>query len=234
MSATFPHTRSGPNFDRLIIGGVLIALGVLILLQQSGYAAAGQVIGGWWPLVIVLLGASHLLTNRGAAIGPVIVMVIGLALLAGTLELVPGGTLALVWPLILMAIGASILLHRSSADIATTTDQNNLDLSVGFSGITHISRSQQFRTARLNATCGGIVLDLRQAKLDPAGATVTAKTTCGGIEIRVPDGWQVEMTGTPIFGGYDMKDLEADVVAPGAPRLKIDVSALFGGVTVKH
>lgn len=50
---------------------------------------------------------------------------------------------------------------------------------------------------------GGITLDLCGARLDPAGATITA--TFGGIDIIVPRGWRIAMKGTPIFGGIEVK-----------------------------
>jgi hypothetical protein len=234
MNATFRGTRSSAGFDRIILGGGIIALGLLLLLQQTGYGPAERILGGWWPIVIVALGISHLASGHKVAFGPVLVTLIGLALLAGTLQLVPGGTFALVWPLVLVAIGLSIVLHRSDGGLHSASDENHLDLSVAFSGINQVSHASRFQSARLNALFGGIVLDLRQARLDPDGATISATATCGGIEVRVPTGWNVEISGTPIFGGYDSKALEDEVPPPDAPRLRIDVVAICGGLSVKH
>jgi predicted membrane protein len=219
----------------LIIGGVLVAFGVLIFLEQAGYGLAGQVLSGWWPMVIIAFGAVHAAGSRGTTLGPFIIMLIGLALLAGTLNVVPGGMLALVWPVILVLLGLSILIRRSGAPATSeASDENHLALSAAFSGVTHASHAPRFASARLNSVCGGIVLDLRRATLDPDGATIDASATCGGIEIRVPMGWQVEMSGTPILGGYDSKALEDEIPEPGAPRLHVDVTAVCGGVSVKH
>ncbi len=234
MSTAFPGSKSRPNPDRLIVGSVLIALGVLIFLQQAGYGGAGQIIGGWWPIVIIVAGAAHMASSRGVAGGPLLVVLIGLALLAGTLGIVSGGTLALIWPFILVWLGTTILLRRPGNAARVASDENNPTVSAAWSGITHVSRASRLRSARLSALCGGIVFDLRQASLDPDGATIDATANCGGIEIRVPTGWQVEMSGTPIFGGYDSKELEDEVLLPGAPRLRVDVAAICGGVVVKH
>jgi predicted membrane protein len=234
MSTTFDKPRTAVNPDRIIAGIAFVAFGALLLLQQMGYPMAGEVIGGWWPIVIVALGGAHFAASRGTRLGPFIVMMIGLVLLARTLELVPGSMWGLVWPVVLVGVGLSLLLHRTGAESHVTSDENHLDMSASFSGITHVSHAPRLEYARLNAFCGGIVLDLRNAILDPAGATIDASTTCGGVEIRVPFGWQVEMSGSPVLGGYDSDALDGEAPAPDAPRLRVNVKVVCGGVSVKH
>jgi predicted membrane protein len=235
MSSTFSKPRIVAfNPERLVIGGSLVAFGVLVFLQQAGYAVAGAIIAGWWPLVIVALGLAHLPGSRPGSVGALFTMLIGLALLAGTLEIIPGGTLALVWPLVLIWAGLSLLVHRAGKASTTASDENHLNLSVSWGGISHVSHAQRFQDANLSALCGGIVLDLRGATLDPDGATIHASATCGGIEIRVPTGWRVEVSGTPVFGAHETKALEGELPAPDAPHLRIEAAAVFGGVEVKH
>jgi hypothetical protein len=55
----------------------------------------------------------------------------------------------------------------------------------------------------------------------------------GGTEILIPEGWDVDIHGLPIFGGFEDKTA-ADVVASGAPVLDVHATALFGGVEIKH
>jgi predicted membrane protein len=236
MSTTFDRPRTTINPDRIITGLAVVALGLLLLFQQMGYRVAGDIIGGWWPIVIVALGAAHFVASRGTRIGPLVVLTIGLVLLARTLDLLPGSLLGLVWPVVLVGIGLSILLHQTSSErhAATSDGESNLDLSARFSGITHVSHTPRFQYARLSAFFGGIVLDLRNAALDPSGATIDVSATCGGAEIRVPIGWRVEMSGTPIFGGYESQALDGDALPADAPRLRVNVAAVCGGVSVKH
>jgi predicted membrane protein len=217
-----------------VIGGFLVVLGLLLILQQAGYFAAGQIIAGWWPLVIVALGLAHIAESRSASVGALFTILIGVALLAGSLEIVPGGALALAWPLILIWAGLALVAHRTGAAPQTATDENHLNLSVAWGGITHVSQAPRFEFADLRALCAGITLDLRGATLAPDGATIHAAATCGGIEIRVPTGWRVEVSGSPVFGAHETKELEGDQPAPDAPRLRIEAAAVFGGIEVKH
>jgi predicted membrane protein len=236
MSTTFDRSRTTINPDRVIAGVALMALGALLLLQQMGYRVAGDIIGSWWPVVIVAIGAAHFAASRATRIGPFIVLLIGIVLLARTLDFLPGPLLGLVWPVILLGIGLSILVHRTSTPEVRSTsgNENHLELSAAFSGITHVSHAPQFQHARLSAFFGGIVLDLRSATLDPTGATIDVSATCGGAEIRVPLGWRVEMSGAPVFGGYESEALEAEMLPPDAPQLQVNVTAVCGGVSVKH
>jgi predicted membrane protein len=238
MSTTFEKSRPAISPDRIIVGLAFTALGLLLLLQQMGYRAAGDIVGGWWPIVIVALGGAHFASSRGTRIAPLIVVIVGVVLLAHTLDYVPGSILGLVWPVVLVGVGLAVLLHsrdgRVGRSYQATSDENDLDLSASFGGITHVSHAPQFRHARLNASWGGIVLDLRRATLDPAGATVDASATCGGVEIRVPIGWRVQMSGSPVFGGYESEALQVDTLSPNAPRLQVNVTAVCGGVSVKH
>ena len=168
--------------------------------------------------------------------GSLIVLLVGLVLLARTLDLLPGSVLGLVWPVVLLGIGLAVLFHRAdrAESHAVTSDENHVDLSATFSGITHVSHAPRFEHAQLHALFGGIVLDLRQATLDPAGATIDTSATFGGAEIRVPLGWRVEMSGAPVFGGYDSHALEGEALPADAPRLRVNVTAVCGGVSVKH
>jgi predicted membrane protein len=238
MSATMQKPPSAINPDRIIAGSAVVALGLLLLLQQVGYPVAGQILEGWWPVVIAALGGAHFAASRGRSLGSLIVLLLGVVLLARTLDFLPGSILGLIWPVLLVGIGISILFHRAGAQASVehhaTSDENNLDLSASFSGVTHVSHAPRFHHARLNATLGGIVLDLRNATLDPEGAAIDVSATCGGADIRVPVGWQVEMSGSPLFGGYESEALQGDVVPPNAPRLRVNVTAICGGVSVKH
>jgi hypothetical protein len=182
----------------------------------------------------VVFGVAALAWSQTTGTGPVIVILVGLALLAGTLQLVPGGAFALFWPVILVAAGVSILLRRSGARSDIISDENHLNLAVAFGGITRASHAPQFASAQLSALFGGITLDLRGAMLDPDGASISALAAFGGVEIRVPPGWSVEMSGLPILGGYDSKALDDEIPALDAPRLRVDATAILGGVTVKH
>ncbi len=74
---------------------------------------------------------------------------------------------------------------------------------------------------------GGVAVDLREAQLAPH-ARLTLHALCGGIAIRVPEGWHVRSSLTALAGGVDIRVPEPE--DPEAPTLTLDGSALFGGI----
>ena len=82
------------------------------------------------------------------------------------------------------------------------------------------------------ALCGGINLDLRAATLTNPVTTIRAIAIMGGIDIVVPPGVRVEMSGLPIMGGADDKVDDADLPST-APLVRVQYVAIMGGVTVK-
>ena len=52
----------------------------------------------------------------------------------------------------------------------------------------------------------------------------------GGVSLRVPADWRIESSVRSIAGGFDVSGSDPD--DPDAPVLRIDGTALFGGVAV--
>lgn len=87
---------------------------------------------------------------------------------------------------------------------------------------------------RLNvvAIFGGGDIDLREAHFPPGGLTITAVAMFGGVEITVPEGTNVEMSGAGILGGFESRKRKKPPV-PGAPTVKVEGVAILGGVDVR-
>lgn len=221
------------NPGRLLVGGILIALGIVFLLDRLGVAHAGTVIAALWPLVIIAAGVLQMAVTRRAHIGAAIVVLVGLILLAASLHVLPANAWELFWPIVLIAAGVLFL-----AGVVTRAGQQQTDerdkaqaFSV-FGGQRVINESQRFRGASLTAFFGGVTLDLRQAKLAPEGADVDVMTAFGGAQVIVPVGWPVSFSGIPIFGSFEDKTSHGG--AEGGPQLRIKGTAMFGGVEAKN
>jgi predicted membrane protein len=82
---------------------------------------------------------------------------------------------------------------------------------------------------------GGVELDLRDSLLLSA-ATLEVTAVMGGVEVRVPSHWQVEVSGTPVLGGieYRLEENKSETVAisPDAPILHINATAVLGGIEI--
>ena len=70
-------------------------------------------------------------------------------------------------------------------------------------------------------------MDLRDAQLDPAGATLEINALFGGGNLVVPEDWKVETSVIGIGGvGDGRPKYERE---PDAPTLRVEGKAIFGG-----
>lgn len=83
------------------------------------------------------------------------------------------------------------------------------------------------------AWMGGAHLDFREASLLPGVTDVFCYTMWGGIEIAVPPGLDVEVSGAAIMGGLSRIAQESGSTDPKRPRLHIHALALMGGIEVR-
>ncbi|MEP7351617.1 MAG: DUF5668 domain-containing protein [Acidobacteriota bacterium] len=107
---------------------------------------------------------------------------------------------------------------------------------VVFSGAQRKITCQEFEGGKISALFGGVQVDLREAntKLD------TMKLHCdaifGGIDVWIPQTWQLDMRGTGVFGAFHNQTFTKTMPNGhlGSPRLILTGGAVFGGVTIKN
>ena len=214
---------------RLWIGLVLVTLGVFGILDATGTLDSSETIDRWWPVAIIGLGLIGMLVERRVALGPAIIVGIGFLLLADQQEWTDED---LFGPVLLIMIGLVVLSglwqHR-----VTGRGGHRENTVVMFGGTRIKDRSEHFAHADVSAIFGGATLDLREAHIDQE-ASVDALALFGGVDVLVPKGWRVALGGTPILGGCEDKT-EGDGELPAdAPLLKVNATAILGGVDVKN
>jgi Cell wall-active antibiotics response 4TMS YvqF len=211
---------------RAWIGIVLVTIGVLGVLDVAGVLESTGFVEGWWPLAIVGAGVVLMIEQRRIGLGPAIIAAVGAALLADQ----QGWTSEdLLGPMLLAVIGAAILfgaMRRASGE----ADQRPMAV---FGGAKVQDRSAHFRHSDVTALFGGATLDLRDAHIDDE-ATVDATAIFGGVDVLVPKGWRVSVSGLPIFGGYEDKTQGNGSLPTEAPHLDVRATAIFGGIDVAH
>src|SRR5262249_10537224 len=100
------------------------------------------------------------------------------------------------------------------------------------SGVKVVSNSKNFRGGELTAIMGGCHVDLRDATLAGNEAVIDIFAIMGGIEMRVPDNWNVIINVVPFMGGYEDKTRRpAD---PAAPRLMLRGFVMMGGIDIRN
>ena len=144
-----------------------------------------------------------------------------------------GRLIALLGGGLMLAAALGTIAARSVKQQIVPVDAPEADevkLVAIFEPIAFRSTASRFRGGTIDTWYGGGVIDLREATLDPAGATLHLRAVFGGGQIVVPEDWQVE-THTVGIGG--LGDGRTRIERPeDAPRLTIEAVVVFGGFGV--
>jgi hypothetical protein len=218
---------------RLILGLAIVALGALLLLDNLDLVETGAVYHYFFPAVLLLVGVSVLV--QGSIWGWVW-LVAGGWMLAERLDLVEFDFFQLFVPAVLLLVGGS-LVYRTFARPQPAAQGTNDSASyvrafAVMSGNERRGIASTFRGGDLAAFMGGVTLDLRQAKMTPEGALLDTFAFWGGIEIKVPESWQVRGEVIPLMGGFEDKTRPKAGAVEGT--LVIRGFAIMGGVEVSN
>jgi predicted membrane protein len=216
------------NWGRLFFGILVITAGVVLLLDNAGRLDAGEVFATWWPAVLILAGVLTLVANPRHWPVALIIAGVGTAFLLSNLGIADIGDFII--PAALILVGFLVIFGRGLGSRTETGDKVN-SFNV-FSGSEIASHSKEFQGGSISAIFGGAEVDLTDAVPTP-DAQLDIFTAFGGVEVKVPDGWQVEVKGLPLFGGIENATAK-EAVAANAPRLSISATVLFGGLEIKH
>lgn len=173
---------------RSIVGLILVLLGIGFFAQNAGWIAGGW-IGRYWPVVLIIAGIAVLVEAVG-------------------------------------------FLRPRRLTRATGEEGDEGTYSAVLGGRKSRITSTSWRGGRATAVMGGVELDLRDAVPVEGGAVLDVTVLMGGVDVTVPRGWRVEMHGTPLLGGLDDKTDQA--AGPDAPLLQITGTVIMGGVDIKH
>jgi predicted membrane protein len=241
---------------QLIFGALVIALGVMFLLDELGIVPAAQYTR-YWPAGLIAVGLLKLWQSRdgfGGALAGLIFTSAGLWLLLEELAVIRISFFDL-WPLLLVFFGSYLVwqgaaqrprragppapatFHPSGPDGAPLETVRSNDSGDSFTciavlgAVTRKVNSQSFRKADLLAVMGGCEIDFRRAAIH-GEAVIDLFALWGGIEIRVPEDWTVDSRVMPLLGGVD--DRTRPPTTPTAHRLVLRGMALMGGIEIKN
>ncbi len=236
MSTHAVRRTTRPDPGRILIGIVLVLVGGALLLERFAAVDVGDVFGTIWPLVLLLPGVAGLATTRGTGVGPWILTFLGGGFLLANLDVIGDDWLGTAWPLLLILLGVAILFRRPGLSAFGTgtrqVDDPRVERIAVFSGNHTIITSHALESGSATALFGGVDLDLRQALPVAEGAHVHAFAMFGGVTLIVPETWQVQLRGLPLFGGIDDKRPLPQSPPSNPPVLHVNATALFGGVEV--
>ena len=219
----------------LVVGIAIVVFGLGLTLENLGFEYS-HIVFRFWPVILVVLGLLKLRACQGTCVGGYLLTGAGLILLLKTL----GGHSVdvLIGPMILTGVGIFIVLQALKQHRRVPTE---LQQSEGFlrgnailSAFKHRHQSQSFRGGELTSIFGGFEVDLRQAMIEGGSARLDTFVMFGGGDIRVPEGWEVLVQATAIFGGVNDKTAPMPSSSEARPRLVITGLVLFGGIELRN
>lgn len=233
-------------------GALIVAAGVVLLLDQQGLINADRVFNFFWPAVFILGGSVMLLDCRGRGgrgITGLVFVAIGVILLLDSLG-IAHVRFDTFWPLIVIAVGLLMIWRaigppksgwagrdwwdypRSGGSDSSGAEFNHVAI---FSGFKRRTTNKNFTGGKILAVFGGFQIDLRQADIEGDSAAIEAISFMGGGEIRVPYTWNVVMEGIGFMGGY-VDETDQTPPPTGTPRklLIVKGAAIMGGIVVKN
>jgi predicted membrane protein len=207
--------------------GVMLA-GLVLALDSLGLVDGGALFR-FWPLALIAVGIVKWLSPAPQRMSALFWIVAGVAFLLVTLGRM---SFAGVWAVLLFLVGAKIA-WKALRPVALPTDPAAaLDLLQFMGGTKTVVTTTDFKGGQATAVMGGCEIDLRHASM-PEGRPAVLDTFAfwGGIEIRVPDDWEVVSQGSAALGGF-VNNARSQ---PGAKRrLVVTGLAIMGGVEVKN
>jgi hypothetical protein len=223
-----------------VFGSAVIALGVLFMLDNLGIADAGEVLR-WWPTVLIAYGVARL-----SGIGCRANLSAGLLFtLGGSWWLLHNlGVLRLgigaFWPVMLILVGFSMVTaasRRRRVDTApgsasAAESGSRINAFAFWSSNERKIASQDFRGGDVTAVMGGHDIDLRNARLADGPASLDLLVWMGGIELFVPEDWEVVNQAVVVMGA--IQDQTRARVGEPKGRLVLHGLVLMGGVEIKN
>ncbi len=240
---------------QLIFGGFVIILGFLFLMDNLGLIYAGSFFD-YWPSVFIIIGLVRVAqadSGPGRVVGFIFALVGFLWILdnLGVFEF----SFARLWPLLLILIGLAIIWKSLARTAPSPPPLPTSDLSPGTSqeplwspaspsadgevvqgvavlgAFKRVTNTQNFRGGSLTAFMGGCEVDLREASMSSSPTVIDIFAVWGGVELKVPADWVVELRGLPILGGFDDKTRHP---REQSKRLIIKGMVIMGGVEIKN
>ena len=141
-------------------------------------------------------------------------------------------------PLLLLYIGIELVIYGFSHNpsqwlrrpVSQGEDGKRICCAVRLGADEYLYRGEPFHGARLDAFCGGLRLDLRNAVISE-DEEIDIHTFLGGVEVFVPDNVNIIVKSNSFIGGVGNETPKRTF--PNAPCLHIIASNFLGGVSVK-
>lgn len=230
---------------RILIGGILIILGVVFLLDNLNiveFHFPPYLFS--FPTFLLLIGIIIVMNSNKKGFGIFLIVLSSFWLLSKAIPGVNFGDFLI--PLIFLSLGLYLILkkrkehsHRyAKTDYFINNRTINTDLIdeiAVFGGGEKVIISENFKGGSITAIFGGMTLDFSSAKLSEGENVLDFLAIFGGAEIIIPNDWNVISDVLPIFGGVSNKRKKnPDMYINTDKTLIIKGLVMFGGCEIKY
>ncbi len=240
------HASNG----RFWLGILLVALGALFIADNFDllpYDIIDEIFR--WQFILIIVGFIILFTSKDNFLGFILIGIGGLFLMREYIDYSISDLIRDYWPVALIVMGLYILSKRGShgkkdshgdGDEKPGIDEDKLEIDMidsfeVFSGGTKKIRSNNFRGGKITSIFAGPEFDFYDCSLAEGTNILDITAVFGGIELVIPNDWNVIINVTSIFGGIDDKRKyisKSDGSSKGTLIIKGFV--LFGGGEIKN
>jgi predicted membrane protein len=220
-------TQQQPRLSVKFVAGIFFTLlGILLTLDNFDLADADRFLP-YWPLFLIIIGLMKL-RDRDNRIPAFFAIAAGALLLLFTTDWVRFSIFDL-WPVALILAGLAIVAHAFGFRAPAMAAGSDSTMLCIFGVRKEQVMSRNYRGGRIIAFMGGCVLDLTRADMDNVPAELEIVAVWGGVEIKVPEGWEVTGNMLPVMGGADIRTK----AAPGGRKLVVNGVVIMAGVEIK-
>ncbi|HPF83279.1 MAG TPA: LiaF-related protein [Bacilli bacterium] len=222
----------------MIVGLIILILGIVCLINEMNLGIKIE-FDLLWPLVMIVFSLGYMIKNKKLGFWSTLFMFIGIWYTLYYFNIITVSLDEYLWPVILIILGGAIISSKISWDNKAKEGKSycKVDSKDGkltydgiFGGIKETVKKTDFVGCIINAIFGSVELDLREIKVED-NITIDANSIFGGIDLRVPDDYNIVVNSFAIFGGNENKaDKKFD---EKRKTIYINCVSIFGGTEIK-
>ena len=226
---------------RTWLGLILVIIGGLLVFDNLNFVHFSLFS---WPVILIVVGVVMLANSRNSNAGVILIAIGGLFLSSRVFGFDVGDIISDFWPIALILLGLLLLVKRKdgcySAPFHNRTENldgsvkdeidDTIDVTSAFNDVKIHVTSQNFKGGKATASFGAIEIDLRDANLADGSYIIDMVAVFGGITLRVPSDWDIQINVTSILGGFEDKRRKSPNMVPNpSKKLILQGTVTFGG-----
>ncbi|MEI7667675.1 MAG: DUF5668 domain-containing protein [Erysipelotrichaceae bacterium] len=221
-----------------LIGIILLVTGIVLLLVNYNVIQTESNFRLIWPIILILITLDNIIQMRRIRFFNVILLGVGSYFVLRALDISLNTYVSenVLYASVLIIIGLYFLLFRRSIFkdkfhfSSSHSSKNGTEYNAVMSGIDEKVIDDHFETCQVSVVMGSAELDMSEVKLATNKASLELNSIMGGIEITLPKGCRLIVSGTPIMGGFENNYISD----PSSEKVvMITYTCVMGGIEVR-